>query len=485
MTLMKLFSLGSLLGCTLLLAGAAAPAEAQTADSYLVVSGDANDSYTAGSGRFFTRGTWTAQAYDRNNDGPVDLVILSFQGMTEGDQRSDWVFWFGSDLPHRNLEPGFYSNANDADGYPMLFVGGEGFGDHAVGSFTVLDAAFDTTGGTLTVERFSVRFEYPAGPIYGVVSYQAPAKPYLTSATYTRAKQALSVSGERLSGLQALEVDGDRVPAKASKGGVVKVKGLALGTENHTIAGVFADGTRTPPLVVSFDLGLPGPGIDRSSVILEADTPDTPMFELHGPLQPIIGDGDGDGNIDVFHLFFNDPVNPSSVQWQLYFSVYGFGRQLVPGNFDHATGPLAPGGDAKLYVNSNIYECNYSTGSFRVLDAVVDSTRGYPRLVKFAATFEQECSEGGSKVHGSVTYYAPIRPVIARASYDSGAKRLVVSGLYFSKSAKLVVDGHERTPGSVTSKAITLDGVDLRGGVHAVYVKNRDGHVTQPFVIAP
>ena len=477
----------AVLAALLVLGASGASAFAGDAEprSYLFISGNAGNSYTNGAARTFTRGTWTANAYDRDGDGPVDMLILTFQG-DEGETRTDWSMWFASSEPGRPLEPGFYPNANGAEGYPWLFVGGEGFGDHGVGSFTVLDADFDTSGGTIVVRSFSARFESAVGGgIYGAVSYQAPARPYVTSATYSRPKGALTVSGERLQGTTALEVDGAVVPAKANRAGVVKAKGVVLGTGEHEIVAIAADGARTPPLVVDFDLGLPGPPPERSSIVIESVSGDAPSLELRNTrLSPIVFDSDGDGDIEVFHLFFADPDYPANISWEIFFSTYSFGRDLLPGEYPRAGRNVDDGFDAQYFMGNNNYSCNFSTGKFTVLDVVVDSTQGYPKLLKFAATFEQECFEGGPTQRGSIVYYGPTRPVIARASYSRDARKLTVNGLYFSPNAKVVVDGRELSPASVSTKSLTVEGVDLRAGIHSVYVKNRDGLVTQPFVVS-
>jgi hypothetical protein len=424
--------------------------------------------------------------FDGNGDGPVDSVYILFEGEggDGGEERTDWSFWFATTEPGRSLEPGFYPNANGAEGHPWIFVGGEGFGDHGVGSFTVLDADFDTSGGTIVVRSFSVRFESSVGGgIYGALSYQAPSRPHVTSATYSRAKETLTLSGEHLQGTTALEIDGAQVPATTNRAGVVKAKRVQIGTGEHAIVAIGSDGSRTAPFAVDFDLGLPGPPTDRSSIVIESVSGDAPALDFRGTLRPIIFDSDGDGRIEVFHLFFQDPVYPESISWEIFFSVYSSGRDLVPGEYPRAGRNVDPTVDAQFWVGNNNYSCNGSVGKFTVLDVVVDSTQGYPKVIKFAATFEQECFAGGPKQRGTLVYNGPTRPVIARAAYARDARRLTVKGLYFSTGAKVVVDGRELTPSAATAKSLVVEGVDLRGDVHAVYVKNRDGFVTHVYVL--
>ncbi len=446
-------------------------------ETYFVVSGDAENSYTLGGSRFFTSGDWRVDAYDGSGDGVVDVVSFQIRGLTPGGEPRDWSVTLGTNGTGRNLTRGFYPQADSATGHPYMVIGGEGFGDHYPGSFTVLAADYELRDGAFSVRRFAVRFEYGNWPIFGVLSYQAPQQPVVMSATYSRPKGALKVSGENLSSATMLEVDGRAVPATATKGGIVKATGLALNTGNHSIATVFPDGTRSAPLVVNFDLGLPAPSPEDTSIEVTTTSGIGPSTAFHGrPSLPFVEDADGNGFVDYISLSF--PDSRTGYAWVM--QLVGFPvRDLVPGD-DIVTG--TDFGQPHLEITHPGLECRYETGRITVLESVADTTQGYPKLIRFRATFQQSCGSGGPTLEGSIDYNGLTRPVMARARYDRGARRLTVYGLYFSRDAMLVVDGRVMTGGSVTSGKIVLDGVDLRGRVHEVHVVNGDGLVTRPFM---
>jgi hypothetical protein len=104
---------------------------------------------------------FSAQAYDRTGDGQGDYVTLAVR---MPDYSHWWYLTFATNKLGTNLVPGVYTDAQRApfagDGHPGLDVFGDGRGCNTLtGSFTVDEAVFATSGGTLRLVRFAASFE--------------------------------------------------------------------------------------------------------------------------------------------------------------------------------------------------------------------------------------------------------------------------------------------------------------------------------------
>lgn len=342
-------------------------------------------------------------------------------------------------------------------------------------------ADFDTSGGELHVRGFSASFEQhcEGGPpaVYGFISYEAPPVPVVTGATYVRAKGKLTVSGHDLDGTIGLVVDGRDVAAKV-KGDVVKAKGVALATGMHRIALRLADGSVSPPLAIDFDLGLPVPGPDESSLTVHTDG-GSPADQTIAPATILIYpyDADQDGRLDALSYFLWGEAGNFS--YQLEFRTPG---PMHVGSYPNAT---MFGGDGQPGLNvrgPDGESCFSSTGSFAITDLSVDESQGFPKVHRFAATFDFTCGTGGGHRTGTYVYSGGTSPTLLRASYDRTGRTLSLAGLYFTRTTTVFVDKRE-VPTTGSSKTIVLSNLSLSPGLHVVAVRNRDGRVTAPLVI--
>jgi Ca2+-binding RTX toxin-like protein len=157
-------------------------------DTYIVDQGDESNAATvlrlhgepgawvfAGDADFaLSDGTFTVSAQDVTGDGLADtlnLFYLDHVGFTGN--------WYSLDVTTRatgqNLEPGVYPDAQRAafaaPGHPGLDLSGNGMGSNELaGSFTINEAVFDYSGGTISVVRFSVDFEQRSENFFPPVS---------------------------------------------------------------------------------------------------------------------------------------------------------------------------------------------------------------------------------------------------------------------------------------------------------------------------
>jgi hypothetical protein len=103
-------------------------------------------------------------------------------------------------------------------------------------------------------------------------------------------------------------------------------------------------------------------------------------------------DRTGDGLADYVTVHLHTPG--WSHWWNLTFATNQLGTNLVPGFYDSAQrAPFASPGHPGLDVSGDGRGSNTLTGRFTVDEAVFDYSTGTPRLVRFAASFEQH-SEG-------------------------------------------------------------------------------------------
>jgi len=128
-----------------------------------------------------------------------------------------------------------------------------------------------------------------------------------------------------------------------------------------------------------------------------------------------------------------------------------------------------------------------SNGDFTLLDARFDYSTGSPRIISFAARFQQQC---GGTLRGLILFGSlppapgPQTPSITSAGFNHG--KLTVRGDNFNAQCTLLVDGHQvtidpRDPKNKLGPVIRVRGVSLQRGTHSIQVTNVDGEVSAPF----
>jgi hypothetical protein len=111
--------------------------------------------------------------------------------------------------------------------------------------------------------------------------------------------------------------------------------------------------------------------------------------------------GDGLGDYMTVHVRTPD----YSHWWYLTFGTNQLGTNLVQGTYTGAQrAPFAGAGHPGLDVYGDGRGCNTLTGSFQVEEAVFDYSGGSPRLVRFAASFEQHCEGMAPALTGTIQF---------------------------------------------------------------------------------
>jgi len=114
------------------------------------------------------------------------------------------------------------------------------------------------------------------------------------------------------------------------------------------------------------------------------------------------GDGTGDGIVDSINFTI---VHANNNVWNVNFSTMGQNKNLVPGYYpDAQRAPFYDPGHPGLEVTGDGRGCNMLTGSFTVHEAQYDYSGPEPRVVHFAASFEQKCDGGPGTLLGTLFY---------------------------------------------------------------------------------
>ncbi|MFP5261881.1 MAG: Ig domain-containing protein [Blastocatellia bacterium] len=202
-----------------------------------------------------------------------------------------------------------------------------------------------------------------------------------------------------------------------------------------------------------------------------------------------------DGSADYISLRYVDP-ELGGVFWSLDFSTAGLGTNLAAGVYENARrAPFAAPGHAGLDVSGQGRGCNVLTGRFMVLDAKFDYSGDQPKVISFAAKFEQNCEGGGPPLFGSIYYNSLARPngsapKITKVSYDARGELLTVKGKKFDPTASVIINGemlraaHFDSRNKISSKAIKVGSVVLRPGTYMIQVANLEGAISAPFAFS-
>jgi hypothetical protein len=138
--------------------------------------------------------------------------------------------------------------------------------------------------------------------------------------------------------------------------------------------------------------------------------------------------------------------------------------------------------------------CNTVTGDFTILDAKFDYSTGTPRVVSFAARFNEHCEGGSRTLHGTVFYgFVPPppsahAPVIHSVGFNADNGKMTVRGENFDSQCILLVDGQQvninlNDPKNRLGPVIKVRGIGLPPGSHRIQVANADGEVSPPFIL--
>jgi len=235
---------------------------ADTVGIRLTMSGESDksgrDYIGQGANYFYSAadGNWTITAMDDNRDGVPEGVRFYFLGRRNGE--FDGEFW-GLDFSVRNvpgqtmLVPGTYNNAQrypfEAAGHPGFDIGGDGRGCNTeFGSFTVLDATFDTSFQPTRVASFAATFDQACegAPLHlkGTIIYNSNVAagsdpPVISDITYIPKKGKLTIEGSNFDQSDVVVVDGAALSLSSSAtvkiGKVIKIKGAIIPGGVHHI----------------------------------------------------------------------------------------------------------------------------------------------------------------------------------------------------------------------------------------------------------
>jgi hypothetical protein len=201
-----------------------------------------------------------------------------------------------------------------------------------------------------------------------------------------------------------------------------------------------------------------------------------------------------DGQVNDVRVTFDSTFEPG-VFWDVEFSTRGLGTPLVPGVYNGAQrAAFAEPGHPGLDITGEGRGCNTVTGDFTVLDAKFDYSGASPRVISFAAKFEEHCEGGSGTLRGTV-FFGSVppppsnhAPFIRSAGFNPTGGKLTVRGDNFDSQCTLLVDGNQlminpNDPRDRLGPVLKVRGVSLQPGSHRVQVANVDGEVSSPFLL--
>lgn len=406
--------------CLILLCflGLFSASSARAGTTYLKMRSEGGDYIGQGGSYFYTpsTGTFAAQAYDYTGDGKVDYIVISYQEAAHW-----WYVTIGTNHVNARTVPGYYPYAQRAAfaeaGHPGLDVFGDGRGSNRVaGAFHVMDVVIDYSGATPRVVSFAASFvqhsELARPALYGTVLYNSDAVPNDTSPPVTKA----SVSGARVT-LTNADPDGKK-----------DLDATYYQIDNYDVR-VYTDpiivsGNKGETHVVKFmsvDIAGNSEALQSKTVVLNGGGPFTYLF-MHSEPGDYIGggvdqlynsnmgvfrasasDNTGNGLADTVEIDYNDATYTH--WWYQDYSTRRLGVDLSHGLYtDAQRWPFEDPGHPGLSVYGDGRGCNTLTGKFQVLEAIYDYSGPQPKLVSFAADFEQHCEGGVPALFGNIRY---------------------------------------------------------------------------------
>jgi hypothetical protein len=121
------------------------------------------------------------------------------------------------------------------------------------------------------------------------------------------------------------------------------------------------------------------------------------------------GDATHDGLVDG--VAFTVTQDQYTHWWYPNFNTLHIPGNLIPGYYpDAERAPFASPGHPGIDITGDGRGCNTIKGTFTVLDAVYDYSSATPKVVRFAATFEQHCEGGTGALVGTIAYNSAAVP---------------------------------------------------------------------------
>jgi hypothetical protein len=193
-------------------------------------------------------GQWGASSADTGS-GQVNGLSIGFDSTS-----TFWNLQLSTVELGVPLTPGVYNNvqlaASAEPGHPGMNISGVGSECESIsGSFTVLNAVFNVSGGVVTVVSFAARFEQfcngdTSHSLSGTILYGVPPpaltaeSPSITSASYKAGKATLTVKGKHITSQSTLVIDGHQfqLTQKSDEiGPAIKAVGVVLTAGTHSI----------------------------------------------------------------------------------------------------------------------------------------------------------------------------------------------------------------------------------------------------------
>jgi hypothetical protein len=239
----------------------------------------------------------------------------------------------------------------------------------------------------------------------------------------------------------------------------------------------------------SFDIGATAlPSYRPSFLRLESD-PDDPIgggqttLLSGGTWSYWLADYGGNGALDTVTVTRVGSAEDPLDRWSTSFTTASMSQGLTVGTYENARRfPTPPPGFPGLDVSGQGRTCGEITGAFAVTEFLTDRSRGYLRLGRFRATFEQHCTIGPAALRGEVFYAAPPVPTILNATYSAANGTVTAQVVDFGKG-KAVVDGSSVPVMSRSGKAVTLQVGRLSRGPHAISLRSRDEIASPSYVL--
>ena len=385
-------------------------------------------------------GVFTANASTSTSGGQADYVTVSFN---QGGSGENWSLTFGTNHYGTALVPGTYTMAQRAPfaatGHPGLDVNGDGRGSNTLtGTFTVFEAVFDYSGSQPKVVSFAASFEQhsegatPA--LTGTIYYNSYTHPPVTdtSAPVTTFTPSGTVgkygrySGPVQITLTATDPDGASDVAATYyhlDGGVTQtytapfaITGSALHTVNYW--SVDKTGNTETPRLQQVWIDTSGPATVPALTQLSMTSDPGDYIGLGNTYLYNAGDGTFTasasasvvgGKADSISLTFISPGYAND--WNVDLNTTQIGTGLIPGEYDNAQrAAFTSYGHPGLDVYGDGRGSDTVTGKFTILDAVFDYSVSPPKVVSFAATFEQHSEGATPALHGAIYYNSTAYP---------------------------------------------------------------------------
>lgn len=376
------------------------------------------------------KGEMLAAAFDDSGDGMVDRVGISYQSVPGDPIAPVGVHFTTTKLGHP-LRAGYYENVQDyskeREGQAGLsFYSGYAMCNLVSGNFTIMEAEFDYSGEQPRVVSFAARFDYGCEGerpfLHGTIYYNSEISRFSLTAAPGAQQVRMGESGkflvqsERLSDLnlpisyqvevspreESLRVELAQTTANAGESVEMTVKtSAATPNRDYTITITGTAGEHVEKLSAKVYV------MAKTQISIHDEGGyiggDNNYLLKYGRLGVRVLDLAGDGKADGIAVSYRSEAEQQN--WSLVFSSKKLGVSLEPGFYGNAERwPFEAAARPGIDINANGRGCNNVTGNFTILDLNVDYSGIIPRVVSFAAKFEQHCEGGSSALTGTIYY---------------------------------------------------------------------------------